>query len=166
MGRYEIKPSEGSRQTRKRIGRGVGSGTGKTAGKGHKGQKARSGYSQRAWFEGGQMPLQRRVPKRGFKNPFRKVFEVVNLADLERIKGSDVSKEALVEAGLIRSVGTDVKILGNGKIEKSVNVTVEAFSSSAREAIEAAGGSCTVIEKSRRNFRVKRTPENNQPEAG
>jgi len=166
MGRYEIKPSEGSRQTRKRIGRGPGSSTGKTAGKGMKGQKSRSGYSHRAWFEGGQMPLQRRVPKRGFKNPFRREYEVVNLGDLDRIKGSDVSKEALAEAGLIRSVNADVKILGNGMLEKSVNVTVEAFSATAREAIEAAGGSCTVIEKTRRDFRVKRTPENNQPEAG
>ncbi|MFC1545421.1 50S ribosomal protein L15 [Gemmatimonadota bacterium] len=161
MGRYEINPSVGSRQTRKRIGRGTGSGTGKTAGKGHKGQKARSGYSQRAWFEGGQMPLQRRVPKRGFKNPFRTTYDIVNVGDLERVKTEQIDKEALKDAGLIRSANGLVKVLGNGKLDKSVNVTVDAFSASARTAIEAAGGSCTVIQTDRRDFRAKRTPEAN-----
>lgn len=160
MGRYEMNPAEGSRQTRKRIGRGPGSGTGKTAGKGHKGQRARSGYSRRAWFEGGQMPLQRRVPKRGFKNPFRTVYEVVNVGDLERVEAEHVDKETLKEAGLIRSINVPVKMLGNGKLEKTFNVTVEAFSASARTAIEAAGGTCTVIQTVRRDFRSKRTPEN------
>ncbi len=161
MGRYEMNPAEGSRQTRKRIGRGPGSGTGKTAGKGHKGQRARSGYSRRAWFEGGQMPLQRRVPKRGFKNPFRTVYDVVNVGDLVRVKAEQVDKETLKEAGLIRSINIPVKILGNGKLEKSVSVTVEAFSTSARTAIEAAGGTCTVIKTDRRDFRAKRTPKDN-----
>ena len=161
MGRYEMNPAEGSRQTRKRIGRGPGSGTGKTAGKGHKGQRARSGYSRRAWFEGGQMPLQRRVPKRGFKNPFRTAYDVVNVGDLERIKTEQIDKEVLKEAGLIRSTNMPVKVLGNGKLDRSVNVTVDAFSASARTSIEAAGGVCTVIQTDRRDFRTKRTPEDN-----
>ncbi|MFC1629104.1 50S ribosomal protein L15 [Gemmatimonadota bacterium] len=161
MGRYEINPSEGSRQTRKRIGRGTGSGTGKTSGKGHKGQKARSGYKQRAWFEGGQMPLQRRVPKRGFKNPFRTAYDVVNVGDLERVKTEQIDKEALKEAGLIRSSDILVKVLGNGKLDKTVNVTVDAFSASARTAIETAGGTCTVIQTDRRDFRSKRKPVDN-----
>ena len=146
MGRYEIKPADGSRQSRKRIGRGPGSGTGKTAGKGTKGQKSRSGHSQRAWFEGGQMPLQRRVPKRGFTNIFKVSYQVVNLSDLERIKGDEVDKKILKETRLIRSVNKPVKLLGNGTIQKKYNVTVDAFSVSAREAIEAAGGTCVVME--------------------
>lgn len=107
------------------------------------------------------MPLQRRVPKRGFKNPFRKVYDVVNVGDLERVKAEQVDKETLKEAGLIRSINVPVKMLGNGKLEKSVSVTVEAFSTSARTAIEAAGGTCTVIKTDRRDFRAKRTPEDN-----
>ncbi|MFC1544040.1 50S ribosomal protein L15 [Gemmatimonadota bacterium] len=142
MGRYEIKPADGSRSNRKRLGRGPGSGRGKTAGKGHKGQKARSGHKNRPWFEGGQMPLQRRVPKRGFTNPFHKVFQVVNLKDLEKVKGGEIDRAALREVGLIRSVGKPVKILGEGSIERKVTVRVDAFSEAARRAIEAAGGSC------------------------
>ena len=159
MGRYEIKPADGSRKSRKRVGRGPGSGTGKTAGKGTKGQKARSGYSGRAWFEGGQMPLQRRVPKRGFKNPFKTTYEVVNLGDLDRVQGDEVDKDALKDAGLIRSRNVPVKILGNGKIERKLNVTVDAFSASAREAIEAAGGKCNTIEIPRDDLRSGRKQE-------
>ncbi len=145
MGRYEIQPADGSRRPRKRVGRGPGSGLGKTAGRGAKGQKSRAGYARRDWFEGGQMPLQRRVPKRGFKNPFRTVFEVVNLADLDRVEGVEIDKERLAEAGLIRSAKNPVKLLGRGKIDRNVNVIVDAFSASAREAVEAAGGTCTPL---------------------
>jgi len=159
MGRYEIKPADGSRQPRKRIGRGPGSGTGKTAGKGHKGQKARSGYSQRAWFEGGQMPLQRRVPKRGFTNIFKVTYQVVNLSDLERINSDEVDKKILKKTRLIRSVNKPVKLLGDGTIQKKYKVTVDAFSVSAREAIEAAGGTCiaTEIPKPKKKL-VKKNP--------
>lgn len=166
MGRYDIKPADGSRRSRKRVGRGPGSGTGKTAGRGSKGQKSRSGYTNRAWFEGGQMPLQRRVPKRGFKNPFKTVYEVVNVGDLDRVKTDEIDKGVLKEAGLIRSEKLLVKLLGDGKIERKVNVTVEAFSASAREAIEAAGGRCNIIETTRRDFRSKPKQETKQPETG
>ena len=146
MGRYDIKPADGSRRARKRVGRGTGSGYGKTAGKGTKGQKSRSGYKQRAWFEGGQMPLQRRVPKRGFTNIFKVPYQVVNLGDLERVKGDVVTKEILEECRLIRSASKPVKLLGNGDIHKKYDVTVDAFSASARKAIEDAGGTCTALE--------------------
>jgi len=145
MGRYNIQPADGSRRTRKRVGRGPGSGTGKTAGKGMKGQKARSGYTHRAWFEGGQMPLQRRVPKRGFKNPFRREYQVVNLDDLGRITAAEIDKEVLAEAGVIRSADGMVKLLADGTIDRKVHVTVDAFSAAARTAVEAAGGSCTAL---------------------
>ena len=166
MGRYDIKPADGSRRTRKRVGRGPGSGRGKTAGRGTKGQKSRSGYTKRAWFEGGQMPLQRRVPKRGFKNPFKTVYEVVNIGELDRVKTDEIDKGVLKEAGLIRSEKLPVKLLGTGKIDRKLNVTVEAFSVSAREAIEAAGGSCTTIESTRRDFRSRQKQEPKQPETG
>jgi large subunit ribosomal protein L15 len=144
MGRYEIRPAEESRQPRKRLGRGPGSGLGKTAGKGHKGQKARSGYKSKPGFEGGQMPLQRRVPKRGFKNPFRRSFQVVNLADLQKLEAAAVDQSALAAAGLVRSARQPVKILGGGEISRRIKVTADAFSENARRAIEAAGGSCSV----------------------
>jgi large subunit ribosomal protein L15 len=144
MGRYKIKPAEGSRTPVKRLGRGPGSGLGKTAGKGHKGQKARSGHKNRAWFEGGQMPLQRRVPKRGFKNPFRKAYQVVNLGDLQKLEVDTVDQHLLAEAGLVRSADQPVKVLGGGEISRKVAVTADAFSESARQAIEAAGGNCMV----------------------
>ncbi len=145
MGRYNIQPADGSRRPRKRVGRGPGSGYGKTAGRGTKGQKARSGHTQRAWFEGGQMPLQRRVPKRGFKNPFRRIYEVVNLDDLGRLTQTEIDKQVMADAGLIRSADGLVKLLGNGKIDKKVHVTVDACSDSARRAVEAAGGTCTAL---------------------
>jgi large subunit ribosomal protein L15 len=105
------------------------------------------------------MPLQRRVPKRGFKNPFRTVYEVVNVGDLGRLETAEVTKAALHEAGLIRSTDLDVKVLGKGKLDKAVNVTVEAFSAGARNAIETAGGTCTVLRKERRDFRMKQASE-------
>ena len=144
---HELSPVEGSKKKSKRIGRGHGSGWGKTAGKGHKGQKARSGGSIRPGFEGGQMPLQRRVPKRGFNNIFAKNVVAVNLSALNR-KFNDadtVHAEALKAAGVVKNGFDAVKVLGNGKIDKKLNVKVSAYSKSAKAAIEAAGGKAEVI---------------------
>jgi len=140
---HELSPAEGSRKARKRVGRGPGSGLGKTAGRGHKGQKSRSGYSRRIGFEGGQMPLIRRVPKRGFTNIFRKEYAVVNLRDLEGFEG-EVTPESLVGRGLVRR-GWQVKILGEGEVQAALQVKAHRFSRSAREKIEAAGGSCEEL---------------------
>ncbi len=140
---HDLSPAKGSRRSPKRIGRGPGSGTGKTAGRGHKGQKSRSGYSRRLGFEGGQMPLIRRVPKRGFTNIFRKQVAVVNLRDLAGFEG-DVTPELLAERGLVRR-GMPVKILGEGEVAVPLAVTAHRFSRSARAKIEAAGGSCEEL---------------------
>ncbi len=144
---HELSPVEGSKKSSKRIGRGHGSGWGKTAGKGHKGQKARSGGSIRPGFEGGQMPLQRRVPKRGFNNIFAKNVVAINLSTLNRKfnDGDTVDVQALVEAGVVKNGFDAVKVLGNGKIEKKLTVKLSAFSESAKAAIEAAGGKTEVI---------------------
>ena len=144
---HELSPVEGSKKNSKRIGRGHGSGWGKTAGKGHKGQKARSGGSIRPGFEGGQMPLQRRIPKRGFNNIFAKNVVAINLSTLNRKfnDGYTVDVQALVNAGVVKNSFDGVKVLGNGKIEKKLTVKVNAFSESAKAAIEAAGGSAEVI---------------------
>lgn len=144
---HELSPAEGSKKSVKRVGRGHGSGWGKTAGKGHKGQKARSGGGVRPGFEGGQMPLQRRVPKRGFNNIFAKKVVTVSLGDLNKKfqDGADVTIEALVNAGVVKNSFDAVKVLGNGKIEKKLNVKVSAYSESAKAAIEAAGGKAEVI---------------------
>lgn len=137
-----LKPKRGSRHARKRVGRGPGSGHGKTAGRGEKGQKSRSGYKSKLGFEGGQMPLHRRLPKRGFTNIFKQEFAVVNLSDLEQFdNGATVDSETLRSAGLVRS-GKKIKVLGTGEISKKLNVTADKFSKTAREKIEAAGGSC------------------------
>jgi large subunit ribosomal protein L15 len=141
-----LKPAIGSTKNRKRIGRGAGSGTGKTAGKGHKGQNARSGGGIKAGFEGGQMPLQRRLPKRGFTSLNKKVYALVNLRDLELFDaGSVVDVAALGQAGLIKKVGDGIKILGDGEITKALTVKAHKFSKSAQESIEAAGGKAEVI---------------------
>jgi len=144
---HNLHPAPGAKKTRKRIGRGPGSGTGKTAGKGHKGQKSRSGYSRRYGFEGGQMPLVRRIPKRGFYNVFRVEYQVVNLRDLERVfgDGDTVSAEVLVEKGLVRGGKRPVKVLGDGELKKKLTVKADKFSQSARAGIEKAGGSCEVV---------------------
>lgn len=143
---HELKPSEGSRQERKRKGRGIGSGNGKTAGKGHKGQNARSGGGVRLGFEGGQTPLFRRLPKRGFTNINRKEFAVVNLDTLNCFEdGTEVTPALLVEAGVVRKEKAGIKILANGKLEKKLTVKAHKFSSAAKEAIEAAGGQTEVI---------------------
>ena len=144
---HDLHPAPGAKKSRKRIGRGPGSGTGKTAGRGHKGQKSRSGYSRRYGFEGGQMPLVRRIPKRGFCNIFRVEFQVVNLRDLERLfaDGDTVTVEMLVEKGLVRGGKRLVKVLGDGELSKKLSVQVHKFSASARAGIENAGGSCEVV---------------------
>ncbi len=144
---HELSPAAGSTKERKRIGRGVGSGQGKTAGKGHKGQKARAGRGMRPGFEGGQMPLQRRIPKRGFVNIFRTEMAIVNVAALEKAfnAGDTVTIEALVEKGLVKKVLDGVKVLGNGEITKALTVQANAFSESAKQKIEAAGGKTEVI---------------------
>ncbi len=140
---HELSPAKGSRRSRKRVGRGPGSGNGKTAGRGHKGQKSRSGYSRRLGFEGGQMPLIRRVPKRGFTNIFRKEIAAVNVRDLAGFEG-EVTPEMLVERGLARR-GLAVKILGDGDLSSPLAVKAHLFSRSARAKIEAAGGSCEEL---------------------
>ena len=144
---HELSPVEGSKKSARRIGRGHGSGWGKTAGKGHKGQKARSGGGVRPGFEGGQMPLQRRIPKRGFNNIFAKNIVAINLSTLNRKfeDGAVVDIEALVNAGVVKNSFDAVKVLGNGKLEKKLTVKVSAFSESAKAAIEAAGGKTEVI---------------------
>ncbi len=141
---HDLSPSKGSHRDRKRVGRGPGSGLGKTSGKGHKGQKARSGGGIPAGFEGGQMPLHRRIPKRGFTNPNRVEFQVVNLMELEDFKKGEVTPETLEAMGLVRSAKKPIKILGDGDLKVALQVTAHAFSKNARAKIEAAGGSATV----------------------
>ena len=141
---HDLSPTTGSHRDRKRVGRGPGSGTGKTAGRGQKGQKSRSGGSVHPRFEGGQMPLIRRIPKRGFKSINRVDYQVVNVRDLERIEG-DATPETLRDAGLIRSLRKPVKVLGQGDLSKKLAVSAHKFSASAQSKIEAAGGSVTVI---------------------
>jgi large subunit ribosomal protein L15 len=142
-----LKPKKGARHARKRVGRGPGSGNGKTAGRGEKGQKSRSGYSSQLGFEGGQMPLQRRIPKRGFTNIFKKNHAVVNVSELERFdNGATVDEPALRQAGLVKGHrNAGIKILGDGKLTKKLTVHAAKFSESARKQIEAAGGTCQEI---------------------
>ncbi|WP_110926020.1 50S ribosomal protein L15 [Bacillus massiliglaciei] len=143
---HELKAAEGSRQERKRKGRGIGSGNGKTAGKGHKGQNARSGGGVRLGFEGGQTPLFRRLPKRGFTNINRKDYAIVNLETLNLFEdGTEVTPALLVEAGVVSKEKSGIKILAKGNIEKKLTVKAHKFSSAAQEAIEAAGGNIEVI---------------------
>ncbi len=141
---HDLKPSSGSHRGRKRIGRGPGSGWGKTAGRGENGQNSRSGGGVRPGFEGGQMPLIRRIPKRGFTNINRVEYQVVNIRDLDRFEG-DVTVEGLKAAGLVGSLRKPVKILGQGEIEKSLQVMAHAFTKSAQTKIEAAGGSVSIV---------------------
>ena len=141
-----LKPSKGSIKNKKRIGRGHGSGLGKTSGRGHKGAGQRSGNKRRAWFEGGQMPLARRLPRRGFTNIFKEEIQIVNISDLNRIeKNSEIDPVVLQENGMIRSSLKPVKILGEGDIDKKLNVTASAFSASAKNKIEKAGGTATTL---------------------
>ncbi|UTR12527.1 50S ribosomal protein L15 [Evansella sp. LMS18] len=143
---HELKPAEGSRRERKRKGRGVATGNGKTAGRGHKGQNARSGGGVRPGFEGGQMPIFRRLPKRGFKNPTRKEYAIVNLETLNRFEdGVEVTPERLIESGIVSNEKDGIKILGEGTLERKLTVKAHKFSASAKEAIEAAGGTTEVV---------------------
>jgi large subunit ribosomal protein L15 len=142
-----LKPKKSSRHSEKRVGRGPGSGNGKTAGRGEKGQKSRTGFSRMRGFEGGQMPLHRRLPKRGFTNIFKKEHAVVNLSDLERFdNGATVDETTLRQAGLIKGKNDGVKILGNGTLTKKLTVVAAKFSETARKQIEAAGGTCQEIQ--------------------
>jgi len=142
----ELKPTEGSKFSAKRVGRGIGSGTGKTSGKGHKGQNARSGGGVRPGFEGGQMPLYRRLPKRGFKNIFAKQYVTVNIEVLERFEnGTEVTADTLKEAGIISKTLDGVKLLGRGELTKKLTVKAAGYTASAKEKIEKAGGKAEVI---------------------
>jgi large subunit ribosomal protein L15 len=143
---HELKPAEGSRSTRNRVGRGTGSGNGKTAGRGHKGQNSRSGGGVRPGFEGGQNPLFRRLPKRGFTNINRKEFAIVNLDTLNRFEeGTEVTPALLIETGVVSNERSGIKILGNGTLDKKLTVKAHKFSASAKEAIENAGGQTEVV---------------------
>lgn len=135
-----LKHADGATKKSKRVGRGQGSGMGKTSTRGHKGQLSRSGAKHRAWFEGGQMPLQRRLPKRGFFNLFRKTYEIVNVEDLVRCKKAKINAETLYDAKLIHSKTARIKILGNGEVKKAIEIEAHAFSKGAEEKIQAAGG--------------------------
>lgn len=142
---HTLKPPKGSKKNRKRVGRGAGSGMGETSGRGHKGQKARSGGSKRAGHEGGQMPIYRRLPKRGFHNFHRTEYQIVNVADLVRCKEKELTQETLIAAGLVKKSTIPVKILGNGKLDKAYTVKAHAFSKSAKEKIEQAGGKAFLV---------------------
>lgn len=141
-----LKYAPGSVKRRNRIGRGPGSGSGKTAGRGHKGQRSRAGSKKRAWFEGGQMPLQRRLPKRGFTNIFKKEFQILNIKELDRLEElQGVTPAVLFEKGFVSKKNVPVKILGDGELKKAVEISAHAFSASAKEKIEKAGGKVTVL---------------------
>ncbi|MBN2370373.1 MAG: 50S ribosomal protein L15 [Vicinamibacteria bacterium] len=146
MGLNALKPADGSIRERRRVGRGPGSGRGKTAGRGEKGQKSRSGYGRKVGFEGGQMPLHRRVPKRGFRNPRRREYSCVNLGSLERLEpGTIVTPEVLIREGIVRKLSGGLKILGNGELTKPLTVQAQKFSAKAVEAIAAVGGKAEVV---------------------
>jgi len=140
-----LKPARRARKNRKRIGRGVGSGVGKTSGRGHKGQNSRSGPGIKAWMEGGQMPIQRRIPKRGFRNIFKTEYQVVNLTDLAKCESGEITPDTLKELGIIKTTRLPVKILGNGDIDKALQVKASAFSKTAEEKIKKAGGNTEVV---------------------
>ncbi|MBI5188815.1 MAG: 50S ribosomal protein L15 [Nitrospirae bacterium] len=142
----DLRPAEGSRRRDKRVGRGTGSGHGKTACKGHKGQRARSGGAKGPGFEGGQMPLQRRLPKRGFKNRFKVEYAIINLKDINRLNGLDIiTPDVLVEKGIVKDLKDGLKVLGEGEINRPITVRANAFSASASHKIAAAGGKAEII---------------------
>ncbi|MCL5038545.1 MAG: 50S ribosomal protein L15 [Firmicutes bacterium] len=142
----ELRPAAGSRQKRTRVGRGIGSGLGKTSGCGHKGQKARAGGGVRPGFEGGQMPLQRRLPKRGFNNIFKKEYALVNVAELNRFEeGTEITPELLLKSKVIKDLKAGLRVLGEGELSKSLTVKANHFSRAAQEKIQAAGGKAEVI---------------------
>lgn len=142
----DLRPAEGSKKKNKRVGRGAGSGHGKTSCRGHKGQKARSGGTKGPGFEGGQMPLQRRLPKRGFKNRFKIEYAIINLKDINRIEGLDViTPEVLVEKGIIKDLKDGLKVLGVGEIQRPFTIKADAFSASVQAKVAAAGGKIEII---------------------
>ncbi len=145
MNLSELRRPAGQRKRPKRVGRGMGSGMGKTSGRGEKGQKSRAGYSRKRGFEGGQMPLVRRVPKRGFHNPFRKEYAIVNLSRLEVLEGDTFSPDLLIERGVVKKLGAGLKILGGGEISRALTVSAHCFTKSAKEKIETAGGKAEVL---------------------
>ena len=143
---HEMKPAKGARKERNRVGRGMASGNGKTSGRGHDGQNSRSGGGVRLGFEGGQLPLFQRLPKRGFTNINRKEYAIVNLETLNRFdEGTEVTPELLIETGIVSNEKSGIKILGNGTLEKKITVRAHKFSASAKEAIEKAGGQVEVV---------------------
>ena len=145
MNLSDIRPPKGQTHAKKRVGRGMGSGHGKTSARGHKGQHAGTGFSQKRGFEGGQMPLHRRLPKRGFTNIFKKQFAIVNLGRLEKLEGDTFNADRLIELGAIRKLGDGLKILGTGQLTRKITVEAHHFSKSALEKIQKAGGKAQVI---------------------
>jgi large subunit ribosomal protein L15 len=142
---HTLKPAEGSKKRTKQLGRGTGSGLGKTSGRGHKGQRSRSGSKHKRGFQGGQMPLHRRLPKFGFTNIFKKEYQIVNVSDLTRCEPGEITSKTLLEVGLIKSARIPIKILGNGDVDKPLTIKAAAFSKSAVTKIEAAGGKVEVV---------------------
>jgi large subunit ribosomal protein L15 len=145
MNLSNLKPPAGQTRPRKRVGRGIGSGTGKTSGRGHKGARSISGYSIMRGFEGGQMPLHRRLPKRGFTNIFKKKYALVNLGRLDKMEGDSFSADSLLASGIIKKLGDGLKVLGSGELSRAITVQAHVFSASAKKKIEAAGGKAEVI---------------------
>ena len=145
MNLSDLQPPAGQRHSKKRVGRGMGSGLGKTSGRGHKGARSVSGYSMMRGFEGGQMPLHRRLPKRGFTNIFKKEYAIINLGRLDSLEGDSFNPDRLVELGAIRKLGDGVKVLAAGELKRAIHVTAHLFSKSAVDKIKAAGGTAEVI---------------------
>jgi large subunit ribosomal protein L15 len=145
MNLSNLRPPAGQKKSRKRIGRGMGSGHGKTSTRGHKGQHAGTGFSQKRGFEGGQMPLHRRLPKRGFTNIFKKQYAIVNLGRLEKLEGDTFNADRLMELGVVRKLGDGLKILGTGQLTRKITVEAHQFSKSALEKIQKAGGTAQVV---------------------
>jgi len=145
MNLSSLKPPAGQKHRKKRVGRGMGSGTGKTSGRGHKGARSISGYSIMRGFEGGQMPLHRRLPKRGFTNIFKKQYAIVNLKDLEKLPGDAFTVDRLIELGIVNKLGEGLKVLASGEITRAITIEAHIFSRAAIEKIEKAGGKATVI---------------------
>ena len=145
MNLSDLRPPAGQTHSKKRVGRGMGSGLGKTSGKGSKGARAVSGYSIMRGFEGGQMPLHRRLPKRGFTNIFKKQYAIINLGTLDSLEGDSFNPDRLMELGAVRKIGEGVKVLGSGELKRAIHVTAHMFSKSAMEKIQAAGGTAEVI---------------------
>jgi large subunit ribosomal protein L15 len=141
----QLKPPAGQKHSKRRIGRGMGSGRGKTSGRGHKGARSVSGYSKMRGFEGGQMPMHRRLPKRGFTNIFKKEYAIVNIGTLEKLEGNEFSPERLIELGVVKKLGDGLKILGSGELTRAVTVRAHLFSKSAQEKISKTGGTAETL---------------------